>query len=86
MENKKSKKISFTILPFFYNFLHIFKVLLEKEKGKGLNSVGLVSAQRPSPEGKGAPARARARVAILQKGPQHFGYLLRIPGHCSTSH
>ena len=31
-ENKESRKISFTILPFFYSFLHISKVLLKKKK------------------------------------------------------
>jgi hypothetical protein len=34
MENKKSRKISFTILPFFYHFLHISKAWLEIEKEK----------------------------------------------------
>ena len=35
MENNKPRKISFTILAFFYIFLHIFKVLLKKKKVKG---------------------------------------------------
>jgi hypothetical protein len=34
MENNKPRKISFTILAFFYIFLHIFKVLLKKKKEK----------------------------------------------------
>jgi hypothetical protein len=34
MENKKSRKISFTILGFFYNFLWISKVPLKKKKEK----------------------------------------------------
>jgi hypothetical protein len=33
-ENKKFWKIGFTILGFFYNFLHISKALLEIEKEK----------------------------------------------------
>jgi hypothetical protein len=31
-ENKKARKISFTILPFLYIFPHISKVLLKKKK------------------------------------------------------
>jgi hypothetical protein len=34
MENKKSRKIGFTILGFFYNFLWISKVLLKKKRKK----------------------------------------------------
>jgi hypothetical protein len=34
MENKKSRKIGFTILGFFYNFLWISKVPLKKKKEK----------------------------------------------------
>jgi hypothetical protein len=34
MENNKPRKIGFTILAFFYIFLHISKALLEKEKEK----------------------------------------------------
>jgi hypothetical protein len=34
MENNKPRKINFTILAFFYIFLHISKALLEKEKEK----------------------------------------------------
>ena len=37
MENNKPRKISFTILAFFYIFLQIFKVFLQKKKGKGIN-------------------------------------------------
>jgi cytochrome c1 len=33
-ENKKSRKIGFTILAFFYIFLHISKVSLKKKKEK----------------------------------------------------
>jgi hypothetical protein len=32
MENNKPRKISFTILAFFYIFLHISKVFLKKKK------------------------------------------------------
>jgi hypothetical protein len=32
MENKKPRKISFTILGFFYNFLWISKVLMKKKR------------------------------------------------------
>jgi hypothetical protein len=34
MENNNSRKISFTILAFFYIFLHIFESLLKKKKEK----------------------------------------------------
>jgi hypothetical protein len=34
MENKKTRKIGFTILGFFYNFLWISKVLLKKKRKK----------------------------------------------------
>jgi hypothetical protein len=44
-ENKKARKISFTILPFFYIFLYISKVIV-KMKGERVNSVGLISAQQ----------------------------------------
>jgi hypothetical protein len=33
-ENKEPRKISFTILAFFYIFLHIFESLLKKKKEK----------------------------------------------------
>jgi hypothetical protein len=33
-ENKKARKISFTILPFFYIFLHISRVILKKKRRK----------------------------------------------------
>jgi hypothetical protein len=58
MENNKPRKISFTILAFFYIFLHIFKVLLKKKKEKeeqywadsgpaGPNPSGFVRAPAP---------------------------------------
>jgi hypothetical protein len=34
MENKGSRKISLAFLPFFCDFLHLFKVLLKKKKEK----------------------------------------------------
>ena len=34
MKNTKSRKIGFTILGFFYNFLWISKVLLKKKRKK----------------------------------------------------
>jgi hypothetical protein len=75
MENNKPRKISFTILAFFYIFLHISKALLEKEKGKCSNSDGPDSAQRPSSREERrprAPARARS-LAVLHEGPHGFG-------------
>jgi hypothetical protein len=34
-ENKKPRKIGFTILGFFYIFLYISKVILKKKRRKG---------------------------------------------------
>jgi hypothetical protein len=36
MENKKSRKIGLTFLPFFYNFLQISNVSLKKKKKEKL--------------------------------------------------
>jgi hypothetical protein len=58
-ENKESRKISFTILPFFYNFLHISKVLLKKKREKGWTVLGWFQPSGPVQRGK-APARAPA--------------------------
>jgi hypothetical protein len=68
MENNKPRKISFTILSFFYNFLHIFEALLKKKKEKNSNSDGSYLAQRPSSREKGA--RAPARWRLCKKGPE----------------
>jgi hypothetical protein len=71
MGNNKPRKISFKILAFFYIFLHISKALLEKEKEKGRNSNGPVSAQRPKSREERCP-RAPA-LATLHEGPHGFG-------------
>ena len=58
MENNKPRKISFTILAFFYIFLPIFESLLKKKKGKELIEPGRIQPIGPVPEKK-ASARAR---------------------------
>jgi hypothetical protein len=67
MENKKSRKISFTILPFFYNFLHISKVLLKKKKENTQQYWAQTGLSGPTLR-RSAPAHAPALV-ISQKGP-----------------
>jgi hypothetical protein len=57
MENNKPRKISFTILAFFYIFLHISKALLEKEKVETVMAGFSPAAQF---QGGKAPTRARA--------------------------
>ena len=59
MENNKPRKISFTILSFFYNFLHISKALLEKEKEKDWIELGRIQPSGPGPGRKGARAHPR---------------------------
>ena len=68
MENNKPRKISFTILAFFYIFLHISKALLEKEKRKELRRTGPVLAQTAQVQGN---ARPRA-LAVLRRDPRVF--------------
>jgi hypothetical protein len=58
-ENNEPRKLSFIILGFFYNFLHISKVLLKKKKKKIPNSIGLKLAQVAQPR---AEARSRTRL------------------------
>jgi hypothetical protein len=62
MENNKPRKISFTILAFFYIFLHISKALLEKEKEKVETVMGRFQPSGPVPGRKGARARPRWRL------------------------
>jgi hypothetical protein len=47
MENKKPRKIGFTILGFFYNFLLIFKALLKKKKEKVATVMGWFQPSGP---------------------------------------
>jgi hypothetical protein len=62
MENNKPRKISFTILAFFYIFLHIFESLLKKKKEKELIELGRIQPSGPGPEGKRARAPPRWRL------------------------
>ena len=70
MENNKPRKISFTILAFFYIFLHISKALLKKKKKRIKQSWAGSGPNGPGP-GQNAPARARV-LASLQKRPRVF--------------
>jgi hypothetical protein len=67
-ENKKPRKIGFTILPFFYIFLHISKVLLKKKKENTQQYWAESSPAGPDP-GRSAPARAHA-LAALRRHPR----------------
>ena len=73
MENNKPREISFTILVFFYIFLHIYKVFLKKKKKRDKQDWADSEPRRPRQERK-APARGRA-LAALQKGPRGCIYL-----------
>ena len=70
MENNKPRKISFTILAFFYIFLHISKVFLKKEKEKDWIELGRIQPSGPGPGRKGA--RAPRALAVLQNDPRVF--------------
>ena len=64
MENKKLRKISFTILAFFYNFLQISKVPLKKKRKNSKQNWANSSPGGPSPSGfRRAPAPARRLCA-----------------------
>jgi hypothetical protein len=58
-ENKKARKISFTILPFLYIFLHISKVLLKKKKENTQQYWADSGPNRPNHTGNARP-RPRA--------------------------
>jgi hypothetical protein len=73
MENNKPRKISFTILAFFYIFLHISKVFLKKKKKRGKQNWADSGPDGPSPEGK--RARALHALATLRRGPRVSVYL-----------
>ena len=71
MENNKPRKISFTILAFFYIFLPISKVFLKKKRKRvKQNWAGFSPAAQV--QGGKAPARARALV-VLHEGSHGFG-------------
>ena len=70
MENKKSRKISFTILPFFYNFIHISKVLLKKKREKVEQCwAGFSPAAQSRGKSVPAPAHAPARWQLCTEVP-----------------
>jgi hypothetical protein len=71
-ENKKSRKIGFTILGFFYNFPGISKVILKKKKKNTSTVLGSNWLRRPNLAQKRARARARACIGHLAEGPSGF--------------
>jgi hypothetical protein len=71
MENKKSRKIGFTILGFFLQFITDFQSSSEKEKGKDSTVLGRFQPRRPSyTEKRGAPTSA---LTVLRKGIRFIG-------------
>ena len=70
-ENKKARKIGLTILGFFYNFLHISKVLLKKKKKNTQQYWAQTGPSGPTSR-RSALAHAPA-LAILHSGPQGSG-------------
>ena len=70
-ENKKPRKIGFTILGFFYNFLWISNVLLKKKKEKTQQYWAQTGPSGPTLR-RSVPAHAPA-LAILHSGPRGSG-------------
>ena len=70
MENNKPRKISFTILAFFYIFLHIFESLLKKKKKK---IKGNWAGFSPAAQVQRKSAPARSALATLHEGPRLNG-------------
>jgi hypothetical protein len=85
MENKESRKIGWTFLGFFYSFLQISKVSPKKKMKKFEQRWARSSPYGPACTGKRVPGPAPAGAG-LHRGPRSFGYLLRTPGYCSSSH
>ena len=59
MENNKPRKISFTTLSFFYNFLQISKVFLKKKKKRGKQNWADSGPDGPNLRENGAHPRPR---------------------------
>ena len=68
MENNKPRKISFTILAFFYIFLHISKVFLEKKKKRDKQDWADSGPDGPSLRENGARPRPRGRFCAEALG------------------
>ena len=77
MENKKSRKIGFTILGFFYNFLE-FIWLWKKKKKKNLQQYWTHSSP-DVPTTQGIGARPRPRWKPCRKALGVFANWERVP-------
>jgi hypothetical protein len=70
MESNKSRKIGFTILGFFYNFLRISKAGQKKKSEKIEQCWAAFSPHGPATQRNGG--RPRPRMAVLRKSPHGF--------------
>ena len=68
MENNKPRKISFTILAFFYIFLHIYKVFLKKKKKRDKQNWADSGPDGPSLRENGTRQRPRGRFCAEALG------------------
>jgi hypothetical protein len=68
MENNKPRKISFTILAFFYIFLHIYKVFLKKKKKRDKQNWADSGPDGPSLRENGTRPRPRGRFCAEALG------------------
>ena len=68
IENNKPRKISFTILAFFYIFLHISKVFLKKKKKRDKQDWADSGPDGPSPRENGTRPRPRGRFCAEALG------------------
>ena len=83
MENDKPRKISFTILAFFYIFLHIYKVFLKKKKKRDKQNWADSGPDGPSLRENGTRPRPRGRfcaeaLGVLTKPEQGRSLLRRV--------
>ena len=83
MENNKPRKISFTILAFFYIFLHISKVFLKKKKKRDKQDWADSGPDGPSQRGKRPRAAApwrlcRKGLALLANPKKVLSLLFRV--------
>jgi hypothetical protein len=82
-ENKKPRKIGFTILGFFYNFLQVIWFWSKKKRKKAATVVGWFRPTRPRSLQKRARARARWRLCGKPSG---FSLICKTFYRISKSH